>query len=77
VAVSNGESYTVSFGLQDVQTVAAVDPNVDAARSADTVDAETPATGNALMDNLGFIVLGVAGVLVLMAIAGVVLLRRG
>jgi hypothetical protein len=77
VAVSNGESYTVSFGLQDVQTVAAVDPNVDAARSADAVAAETPATGNALMDNLGFIVLGVAGVLVLMAIAGVVLLRRG
>lgn len=77
VAVSNGESYTVSFGLQDVQAVAAVDANVDASRSAEAVDAETPATGNALMDNLGFIVLGVAGVLVLMAIAGVVLLRRG
>lgn len=77
VAVSNGESYTVSFGLQDVQTVAAVDTSADAARTADAVDAETAETGNALMDNLGFIVLGVAAVLVLMAIAGVVLLRRG
>jgi hypothetical protein len=77
VAVSNGESYTVSFGLQDVQAVAAVNPDAEAVRTADAVDAETPATGNALMDNLGFIVLGVAGVLVLMAIAGVVLLRRG
>ncbi|MEZ4517075.1 MAG: LysM peptidoglycan-binding domain-containing protein [Chloroflexota bacterium] len=75
VAVANGESYTVSFGLQSAQAVASTD---NAAANPDAATAEDAgSTGNALMDNLGFIVLGVAGVLVLMAIAGVVLLRRG
>ncbi len=79
VAVSNGESYTVSFGLQSVQALAAADASaLERTGTADAASAdETASTGNALMDNLGFIVLGVAGLLVLMAIAGVVLLRRG
>lgn len=74
VAVANGESYTVSFGLQQGQAVAA---DTETAANTEAAADQTAATGSALMDNLGFIVLGVAGLLVLMAIAGVVLLRRG
>jgi hypothetical protein len=82
VAIGNGESYTVSFGLTDnvqetalrsesVADTAAVD---EAAVAADTA-AEDAAGG--LSTNLGIIVLAVAGVLLLLAGVGVVLLRRG
>ncbi len=76
VSVANGESYTVSFGLREgAQAVAAVDTAIN--DTADAALAETPAESGGLTDNLGLIVLGVAGVLVLVAILGVVLLRRG
>ncbi len=76
VSVANGESYTVSFGLREgEQAVAAVDMAVS--DTADAAMAETPSESGGLADNLGLIVLGVAGVLVLVAILGVVLLRRG
>jgi hypothetical protein len=82
VAIGNGESYTVSFGLTDnVQEVAMSSESVEdtaavdeAAVAADTA-AEDAAGG--LSTNLGFIVLAVAGVLLLLAGVGVVLLRRG
>lgn len=76
VSVANGESYTVSFGLREgAQAVAAVDAAVSDTTGA--VVAEAPEESGGLTDNLGLIVLGVAGVLVLVAILGVVLLRRG
>ncbi len=80
VAIDNGESYTVSFGLTAAPEVA------DAART-DTVDtaagqpaavaAETAPADSGGVGNLGLIIVGVAAVLVVLAVVGVVLLRRG
>jgi hypothetical protein len=82
VAIGNGESYTVSFGLtENVQEVAlrsapsAGTAAVDEAAVAAETAAEDAAGG--LSSNLGIIVLAVAGVLLLLAGVGVVLLRRG
>lgn len=76
VAVADGVMVPVSFGLQAApESLAeaadqAPDANVEAAPSAQQ-------SGGGLTDNIGMIVLGVAGVLVLLAGAGVFLLRRG
>jgi hypothetical protein len=85
VSIANGESYTVSFGLTDnVQAVAertGATLDADTAAAADMAAttteavAEEPAGG--LSSNLGIIVLGVAGLLLVIAGVGVVLLRRG
>lgn len=81
VSIANGESYTVSFGLTDAPAVAdtARTETVDAATgdtaAAPEATAETDSGG--LSGNLGLIVLGVAAVLVVLAVVGVVLLRRG
>ncbi len=76
VAVAEGVMIPVSFGLQAAsQSVAeAGDQETDA--PADTTTSE-PESGGGLSDNIGVIVLGVAGVLILLAGAGVYLLRRG
>lgn len=80
VAIANGESYTVSFGLTEMApAVASVDTTQTAADTTSTAatTAETTTTEGGLMDNLGIIVLGVAGLLLVLAGVGVVLLRRG
>ena len=82
VSIANGESYTVSFGLTAAPAVAdtANTGTVDAAGEA--AAGETAATNEATAEsqgigNLGLIVIGVAAVLVVLAVLGVVLLRRG
>lgn len=88
IAVAEGVMIPVSFALNYGSEGAAVADagNADAASNGQTAtDADTSAqapaeegaSGNALSDNLGLIVIGVAGVLALLAIVGVVLLRRG
>lgn len=82
VPIANNESYTVSFGLRE-GPVAVADAGPAAADSAaasqtaDSTAALEEESGNSLTNNLGIIALGVAGVLVLLAVVGVVLLRRG
>lgn len=82
VAIANGESYTVSFGLtENVQAVAersgttADTTAVDEA--ATTTENTTTEPAGGLSGSLGYIVLGVAGLLLVLAGVGVVLLRRG
>lgn len=82
VAIANGESYTVSFGLtENVQAVAersgttADTTAVDEA--ATTTENTTTEPAGGLSGSLGYIVLGVAGFLLVLAGVGVVLLRRG
>jgi LysM repeat protein len=82
VAIGNGESYTVSFGLtENLQEVALRSaPAADTAAVDEAAVAAETATEDAaggLSSNLGIIVLAVAGVLLLLAGVGVVLLRRG
>lgn len=80
VAIANGESYTVSFGLTEMApAVASVDTTQTTADTTSTAatTTETTTTEGGLMDNLGIIVLGVAGLLLVLAGVGVVLLRRG
>jgi hypothetical protein len=81
VSIANGESYTVSFGLTDAPAVsdAARTETVDTAAgdTAAAPDATAEADTGGLPGNLGLIVLGVAAVLVVLAVVGVVLLRRG
>ncbi len=80
MAIDNGESYTVSFGLTTAPEVAdsARTEAVDTAADQTTAVAEeaTPAESGGL-GNLGLIIVGVAAVLVVLAVIGVVLLRRG
>ena len=81
VAIANGESYTVSFGLSAAPAVAdtsAGSETVDAAadETAATTESAAPAESGGL-SNVGLIVMGVAAVLVVLAVVGVVLLRRG
>jgi hypothetical protein len=83
VSIANGESYTVSFGLTAAPAVADT-ANTEAVDAAgETAAGETAAaTGEAAAEsegigNLGLIVIGVAAVLVVLAVLGVVLLRRG
>lgn len=74
VAVANGEAYTVSFGLQQ-GTAEAASGDQTAATPAATEQAATSDSG--LFSNLGVVVLGAAGFLILLAIIGIILLRRG
>ncbi len=77
VSIANGESYTVSFGLTDAPAVTdTTDAETTDAATA-TPDATTEADSGGLPGNLGMIIVGVAAVLVLLAVVGVVLLRRG
>lgn len=78
VSIANGESYTVLFGLIEASTETDTSLPGGAANEtpapAETVVAPAP---SGLPGNLGIIILGVAAVLVLLAVVGVVLLRRG
>lgn len=79
VSIANGESYTVSFGLTAAPVVSAASDSeqVDAAEDeAATAEEAAPAESEGI-GNLGLIVMGVAAVLVIIAVVGVVLLRRG
>ena len=80
MSIANNESYTVSFGLG--QAPAAVADTAATAAGETVADAATPgateeAADDGLPGNLGLIVIGVAAVLVVLAVVGVVLLRRG
>ena len=84
VSIANGESYTVSFGLTEAPPVAdttgaeTTDTTTDAAADTTAATDETAeADSSGLPGNLGLIILGVAAVLVVLAVVGVVLLRRG
>jgi hypothetical protein len=79
VSIANGESYTVSFGLGEAPAAVA---DTAATTAADPAAATPGATEEAAGDdglpgNLGLIVIGVAAMLVVLAVVGVVLLRRG
>ncbi len=78
VSIANGESYTVLFGLSDVPAPADAAPTdaADPGQTAPTGEA-APAASGGLPGNLGLIILGVVAVLVVLAVIGVVLLRRG
>jgi hypothetical protein len=82
VSIANGESYTVSFGLsQTTQTAAdttgAETTDAAATETAATADEAAAAEEGSGINRLGLIVLGVAAVLVVLAVVGVILLRRG
>ena len=80
VSIANGESYTVSFGLGEAPAVvaeAAATTTGEVAAADATPGATEEASGDGLPGNLGMIVIGVAAVLVVLAVVGVVLLRRG
>ncbi len=78
IAVADGVMVPVSFGLQVApQSVAdASNQEGDAASAADATAPESQG-GSGLLDNMGVVVLAVAGVLILLAGAGIFLLRRG
>jgi hypothetical protein len=76
VAMSEGVMIPVSFGLQPAANAVADAGITEDAASAETAAVQEPAA-NGISDNMGLIVLGIAGVLVLVAGAGVYLLRRG
>ena len=90
VAVANGVMVPVNFGTQhDLESAAPAEQLAEADRVAqDAGDGDVPVdtadtnasleneTEGGLFSNLGVIVLGIAGVLVLLAGVGVVLLRR-
>ncbi len=85
VSIANGESYTVLFGLGDAPAAAAdastqqiTTDQAAADTTAGTVD-NAPATtdGGLFSGRLGIIVLGVGGLLLVLAALGVYLLRRG
>lgn len=79
VSIANNESYTVAFGIS--QTVAAAEADSAAQPTAPaeaTGEAAVEADGGGLFGgNLGMIVLGAAGLLLVLAGVGVYLLRRG
>jgi hypothetical protein len=78
VSIADGQSYTVLFGLaESTQPVAdAADVGTPETQAAATADEPAPAAAGGI-NNLGLIVLGVAAVLVVLAVVGVILLRRG
>ncbi len=87
LAITNGVMVPVAFGVQEGAAEVAMVGTSDAAAEGDTAvavsDTETPteeanASSNSggIMANIGLIVLGIAVVLVLLAGAGVILLRR-
>jgi hypothetical protein len=81
VSIANNESYTVAFGIS--QTVAAAEADSAAEQPETTAQAteeaapETTAGGGLFSGNLSMIVLGAAGLLLVLAGVGVYLLRRG
>ncbi len=80
VSIANGESYTVSFGLGEAPAAvaeAAATTTGDETAAGATPGAAEAAAEDGLPRNLGMIVIGVAAVLVVLAVVGVVLLRRG
>lgn len=89
VSIANGESYTVLFGLGNAPAAdaaaadAATQPTAgDQAAATDTAngtvdDATANADGGLFSGQLGIIVLGVGGFLLVLAALGVYLLRRG
>jgi len=88
VSIANGESYTVLFGLGNAPAAdaaaadAATQPTAgDQAAATDTtggtVDDATANDGGLFSGQLGIIVLGVGGFLLVLAALGVYLLRRG
>lgn len=79
VSIANGESYTVLFGLREESAVADTSSTSTTAASEAAAPAEEAAApaSSGLPGNLGLIILGVAAVLVVLAVVGVVLLRRG
>jgi len=76
VAITEGVMVPVSFGLQAAPEGVA-DAGEQAANSTEDAAAQESAAGGGLSDNIGVIVLGIAAVLILLAGAGVYLLRRG
>jgi len=76
VAMAEGVMIPVTFGLQKSADAVADAGTVDAAANPDNEAAPQP-SDNGLSNNIGLIVLGIAGVLVLIAGTGVYLLRRG
>ena len=76
VAITEGVMVPVSFGLQAAPEGVAVAGEQDGNSTADSATTEGN-SGSSLTDNIGIIVLGVAGVLILLAGVGVYLLRRG
>ena len=89
VSIANGESYTVLFGLGNAPATTP-DTAADAATQLTTGDQAATDTTTGTVDNattaddgglfsgrLGVIVLGVAGLLLVLAALGVYLLRRG
>jgi len=76
VAMAEGVMIPVNFGLQKAADVVADAGTAGDAVNADNAPAAEPA-GNGVSNNLGLIVLGIAGVLVVVAGTGVYLLRRG
>ena len=87
IAVADGVmipvSFALSYGPNDTAVADASAANSSASGETATDAQTSPAapavesTGSALSDNLGLVVIGAAGVLALLAIVGVVLLRRG
>ena len=81
VSIANGESYTVSFGLTDApEAVADTETTTEETAATDGATTETDTTTaetDEPLGNLGLIVVGVAAVLVVLAVVGIVLLRRG
>ena len=77
VAVASGVMIPVSFGLQmAADEVADAGSQVDNSADSSTATASTNPSGG-LSNNMGLIILGVAGILVLLLGVGVYLLRRG
>jgi hypothetical protein len=76
VAIAQGVMIPVSFGLQVVPEAVA-NAGEQAVDSAEDAAAAEQITGSGLLGNIGIIVLGVAAVLIVLAGAGVYLLRRG
>lgn len=76
VAMAEGVMIPVSFGLQPAANAVADAGTPDDAGTVEAPAAEEPAESG-LSGNMGLIVLGIAGVLVLVAGTGVYLLRRG
>ncbi|NKQ37535.1 MAG: hypothetical protein HF973_18215 [Chloroflexi bacterium] len=87
LAITNGVMVPVSFGVQEGAAEVAMAETTDAAAATEgdtatpdeettTEEADASSDSGGIMANIGLVVLGIAVVLVLLAGAGVVLLRR-
>lgn len=86
VAITDGVMVPVAFGVQEGAAEVAVAESPDAAAEGDTAvtsneeaaaeEANASSDNGGVMANIGLVVLGIAVVLVLLAGAGVILLRR-